>query len=211
MRTEQLIQAMAADTARSRPLGPVLALAVLAAAAAVALVALPMLGPRPDLGAVLMQAQVLVKQAVPLILAIGAFGAALRLARPGMSVGGWALVLAAGLAVLVVAVSGEMMALPEAAWMPAMMGQTNRQCLVFTAAMGLLPLAGVLWALRRGASTRPALSGAVGGLLAGGVAAALHAVHCTEDSPLFYAVWHGLAILSLIGLGALLGRLMLRW
>ena len=211
MRTEQLIQAMAADTARPRPLGPLLALAVLAAAAAVAAVALPMLGPRPGLGAALMQAQVLVKQAFPLVLAIGASGAALRLARPGASVGGWTLVLAAALLMPVAAVPGEMMALPQAAWMPAMLGQTNRQCVVFIGAMGLLPLAGALWALRRGASTRPALSGAVGGLLAGGVAATLYAVHCTEDSPLFYAVWYVLAILALTGLGAFLGPRVLRW
>ena len=69
---------------------------MLVAAAAVAAVFLPIIGPRPDLGAALMQPPVVVKQAVPLILALGAFGAALRLARPGMGVGGWALVLAGG-------------------------------------------------------------------------------------------------------------------
>ena len=72
-------------------------------------------------------------------------------------------------------------------------------------------LAGTLWALRRGASTRPALAGAVAGLLSGGAAAAIYAVHCTEDSPLFYAVWYSLAILAVTGLGAALGSRVLRW
>ena len=68
-----------------------------------------------------------------------------------------------------------------------MMGQSNGQCLVFISLMSLPLLAGTLWALRRGASTRPALSGALAGLLSGGAAAVVYSLHCTEDSPLFYA------------------------
>ena len=77
-----------------------------------------------------------------------------------------------------------------------MMGETSRFCFVWVTLMALPPLAGALWALRGGASTRPTLSGALAGLLAGGAGAALYAIHCTEDSPLFYAVWYGLAILA---------------
>ena len=36
-----------------------------------------------------------------------------------------------------------------------------------------------------GVPTRPALAGAVAGLLAGGLAASFYAAHCTDDSPLF--------------------------
>ena len=52
---------------------------------------LPAMGMRPDLGPALMRLPVVVKQAAPLLVALGAFGAALRLARPGMSAGGWGL------------------------------------------------------------------------------------------------------------------------
>ena len=95
--------------------------------------------------------------------------------------------------------------------MPALMGQSNRQCLVSIGLMSVPLLAATLWALRRGASTRPALSGALAGLLSGATAAAVYAVHCTEDSPLFYAVWYVLAILVATAIGAVLGRSLLRW
>ena len=211
MKTDELIQAMAADRERPWPLALVLPLAVLLAALAVAAVFLPLLGARPDLGAALMRLPVMVKQAFPPALALAAGGAALRLACPGLSLGGWRLALAAVPAVLLLAVAGELLTRPQAAWMPALMGQSNRQCLVSIGLMSLPLLAAALWALRRGASTRPALSGALAGLLSGGAAAAVYAVHCTEDSPLFYALWYVLAILGVTALGALLGARLLRW
>ncbi len=39
----------------------------------------------------------------------------------------------------------------------------------------------------------------------------VYSIHCTEDSPLFYAVWYMLAILGASALGALLGSRLLRW
>jgi hypothetical protein len=211
MRTEQLIRAMAADTTRPKPLGLVLSLGLLAAAALVAAVFLPAMGPRPDLGAALMHTRVLVKHAFPLVLAVAGFGAALRLARPGMGLGPWGAALVAVPLLLGAAVVGELLALPAAAWMPALVGETSRQCLALIGLMSLPLLGAALWALRRGASTHLALSGAIAGLMSGGAAAAIYAVHCTEDSPLFYAVWYMLAILAVTVLGAALGRRWLRW
>lgn len=211
MRTEALIRAMAADTARGRPLGPTLAVAVFGLAAAAAAVFLPFLGMRPDLGPALMRAAVMVKQAAPLLLAVGGFGAALRLARPGEGVGGWAVALLAVPLMLAAAAAATMAALPRADWHAAMMGSSNGQCLFWIVAMGLPLLAGALWALRAGASTRPALTGAAGGLLAGGAAAAVYSLHCTEDNPMFYAVWYVLAIAGVALVGAVVGARVLRW
>ncbi len=104
-----------------------------------------------------------------------------------------------------------MRAMPASDWMPAMMGQSNGQCVGFITLMALPLLAVALWALRDGASTRPAVSGALAGLLAGGAAAVVYSLHCTEDSPLFYAVWYGLAVLIATGVGAALGSRVLRW
>jgi hypothetical protein len=211
MKTDELIQAMAADRERPWPLALVLPAAVLLAALAVAAVFLPLLGARPDLGAALTRLPVVVKQAFPPLLALAAGGAALRLARPGLSLGRWALALAAVPAVLLFSVLAELLVLPRAAWMPALMGQTNRQCLLLIGLMSLPLLAAVLWALRGGASTRPGWSGALAGLLSGSAATTVYAVHCTEDSPLFWAVWYVLAILGATALGALLGARLLRW
>jgi NAD(P)H-dependent FMN reductase len=49
------------------------------------------------------------------------------------------------------------------------------------------------------------------GLVAGGLAAALYATQCTDDSPLFIATWYSIAIGAVTVLGAVLGRHQLRW
>jgi hypothetical protein len=202
---------MSADRERPRPLALVLPAAILLGALLVAAAFLPILGVRPDLGAALMRLPVVVKQAFPAALALLAGGAALRLACPGLSPGRWAPALAAVPAVLLLAALAELVALPRSAWMPALMGETHRQCLALVSLMSLPLLAAALAALRRGASTRPRLSGALAGLAGGGAAAAVYAVHCPEDSPLFYGVWYVLPILGAAALGALLGARVLRW
>lgn len=211
MRTDALIRALAAD-ARPDP-APAAALrrGLAIGALVVAALALPLLGLRPDPMAVLTSARVMLKQLLPVLLAVGAFGAALALARPDGRVGRWGLVLAAVPLLLLGAVAAELAALPREGWMPAMMGATHRFCVIWVTVMALPPLAGTLWALRNGASTRPGLSGALAGLLAGGTGAALYAIHCTEDSPLFYAVWYGLEILAATAIGWAAGRRLLRW
>ena len=212
MRTDALIRTLAADTTRPAPVSARLACGLLAGALLVAALALPLLGIRPDPMATLTRAPVMLKQlpAAPPRRRELRRGAPSRPARRDARRAG-RLLLALAPLVLAVAVAAALAALPRAAWMPAMMGETSRFCLVWVTLMALPPLAGTLWALRAGASTRPALSGALAGLLAGGTGAALYAVHCTEDSPLFFAVWYGLAILVATGLGAVLGRRLLRW
>ena len=46
---------------------------------------------------------------------------------------------------------------------------------------------------------------------AGGLAATFYAAHCFDDSPLFVATWYTIAIAILAALGALGGRLFVRW
>ncbi len=211
MRTDELVRVLAADTTPAPDPGRRLARGLAAGAVVVAAVALPVLGFRPDPMAVLTRGPVMLKQLLPVLLAVAAFGAALRLARPEGRVGRWGALLAAVPVLLVVAVAAELAALPRAGWMPALMGRTSMFCLGAITLMALPPLAGALWALRAGASTRPAASGALAGLLAGGTGAALYAIHCTEDSPLFYAVWYALPVLGATVAGAAIGRRLLRW
>jgi hypothetical protein len=211
MRTEQLIQAIAADSTRTAPVATVLPVAVLVTALAVAAVFLPLIGVRPDIGGAVMHGPVLLKQAFPLLIVLAAGAAALRMACPGRTIGRWGQALALVPAVLVLAVAYELLTQPPAAWMPAMMGQSSGHCLAFIGIMSVPLLAASLWALRRGASTRPALSGALAGLLSGGAAATVYAVHCTEDSPLVYSLWYVLAMVGAAGAGWLVGRRLLRW
>ena len=75
----------------------------------------------------------------------------------------------------------------------------------------MAPLAGLVWALRRGAPENPTMAGAAAAFAAGGIAAAIYAWHCPDDSPLFVATWYTIAIAVVTGAGALAGRRLLRW
>ncbi len=92
-----------------------------------------------------------------------------------------------------------------------LMGSSALQCLVFVTLFSLAPLAAFLVALRRGAVTSPDRAGLAAGLAAAGLAVAIYALHCTEDSPLFVTTWYGLASVLVGGLGVLSARLALRW
>ncbi len=72
-------------------------------------------------------------------------------------------------------------------------------------------LMAVIYALRQGAPSSPAVAGAVGGLLAGAIGASVFAMHCTNDSPLFVAIWYVLAIAFMSMLGLAVGRQVLHW
>lgn len=211
MRTADLERVLAADAAPERPVGPGLALALLAGGAVALAAVVLLLGLRPDLPTALGTLRVAVKQAWPIWLAVAAAGAALRLASPGRPARRWLAALAVVPALLAVAVAAELLRLPAADWRAALMGSSAGPCLGLVTGLSLPILGMVLWALRRGASLSPARSGALAGLLSGAMAASLYALHCTEDSPLFYAVWYVAAILAVTGLGALLGRRILRW
>ena len=91
------------------------------------------------------------------------------------------------------------------------MGHNSLWCMAMIPLLGVAPLAAGMWALRQAAPVRPALTGAVVGMLSAGIAGFLYALHCTDDSPLFVAIWYSLATALLTLAGALLGRRLLRW
>jgi hypothetical protein len=206
MRTEDLIRALAADVRPSQPPRRLLPLALLAAGAAAGGAFLLVLGTRPDLLVALQRPGVALKHLVVLFSALAAFGASLRLARPEAPIGvwGWALLVAPVIAVTAFWASAWVT--PVEFW-PARIAQ----CLAGIGGLGLPILGATLWALRRGAPARPGVAGAVAGLLAGSTGASVYALYCTEDSPLFWGVWYVLAVAIVAGIGALLGRRLLRW
>jgi hypothetical protein len=211
LKTDDLIRAMAADAAPPSGVGPMLAAAMAAVAVPVGAVALAMLGLNPALEATMTAPLLLLRQVFPLLLALGAALAALRLARPDGVAGPTRLLLVAAPLLAGAVLLRELALLPPADWGTAAVGESRVACLVSVGLIALPLLAGALWALARGASTRPRASGALAGLMAGAIAAAIYALHCTETSPLFYAAWYGLAILGVTALGALFGPRLLRW
>ena len=211
MRTPDLLRVLAADTVREPSVGTALA-AALAAGGVVSLAAVVLgLGVRPDLPSALQTLRVAFKQLWPIWLAVTACGAAWRLSIPGRRAGAWLAAAGAVPIALAGAAAAELAHLPQSGWHAAIMGSSAGACLalVFALAMPILPLA--LFALRRGAAMSPAGSGALAGLLSGATAASLYALHCTEDSPLFYGTWYVLAVLIVTAIGAAAGRRLLRW
>jgi hypothetical protein len=212
MDTEQLIRSLAADNShRGRPVGYLLMLALLAAAPVSLLIFFAELGVRPDIMTAMRNPFFDLKFAVTLALAISAIAVALHLSRPEASLRGfgWYLLIPAGL--LVAGISGEMMMPQRAPMMARLVGNNSRYCMTAIPAMSLPLLIAALMGLRHGAPARPALSGAVAGLLSAGLAATVYASHCTDDSPLFVAFWYTLATALVAALGALMGSRVLRY
>src|SRR5882724_2847951 len=109
METDQLIRTLAADGAhRARPVGFVLALALLAAAPFSVAMFFSGLGVRPDVMIAMRNPFFDLKFLVTLALAISAIAVSLHLSRPEVSLRGfgWLLLIPAGL--LVAGVAGEM-------------------------------------------------------------------------------------------------------
>ncbi|CAN7642739.1 NrsF family protein [Mesorhizobium sp. LjNodule214] len=212
MRTEDLIKALDAD-ARSNavPLRLAWWMATAVAAVIAAVVFWFTIGPRSDIMIAMHTMRFLSKFVFTIVLAGTAFALIHALSTPGASTGRAAAWMAAAPLLVIVAVVLELFAVPEAQWGTRLVGSNMMICMGFIPLIGIGPLAIFLWMLRYGAPTRPVLAGAVAGLLAGGLAATFYAAHCFDDSPLFVATWYTVAIIILTALGALGGRLFVRW
>lgn len=212
MKTDDLITAIAADAGAPRaPIGRVVWLGAGVGVIATALLFSVLLPMRPDMTAALGNTQFLFKWAFTLTLLATAMALIVRLARP-QAVPEWQLyVLLAAPMVLALGVASELIALPSSYWMPTMVGTNPGGCVMFIPILSALPLVAMMFVLRRGAPARPALTGAVAGLVAAGIAATFYATHCQNDSPLFLAAWYVLATAMVAMVGALLGAWLLRW
>ena len=212
METDQLIRTLAADNAhRARPVGFVLALALLSAAPVSVAMFLAGLGVRPDVMTAMHNPFFDLKFAVTLALAIPAIAVSLHLSRPEVSLRGWAWLLLIPAGLLVAGIGGEMMLPQRLPMMTRLVGSNSRTCLTAIPLMSLPLLAAALIGLRHGAPTRPAVTGAFAGLLSAGLAATLYASHCSDDSPLFVATWYTIATALVTAIGALAGSKVLRF
>lgn len=194
MKTDDLIHALAADEVLRRPrLAARLALGV-----AVSLAALALLWTlRPDLAQALRDPLVAAKFALPL----GVAGLAAVLARRGGGL--WALALPVALAAALWGAT-----LPGTGIWAAIRGDSLWVCLASIPALAL-PLGVALFqALRLAVIPDPRRAGLLAGLAAGGLAAAIYALHCDEDAPSFYVLWYGAGIALSGAIGRVLGP---RW
>jgi len=211
METDQLIRTLAADSAhRARPVGFVLTLTLIAAAPVSLAIFFAVLGFRPDVMTAMHNPFFDLKFAVTLALAISAVAVSLHLSRPEASLKGWAWLLLVPVGFLAVGIGSEMMMPQRLPVMTRLVGSNSRVCMMAIPLLSLPLLAAALVGLRHGAPTRPAVAGAIAGLLSAGLAATLYASHCTDDSPLFVATWYTIATALVTAIGALVGSKVLR-
>jgi len=213
MDTNDLIRTLAADnTTHERSVGHLLLAALVLAVPVSTLMFLAGLGVRPDVMTAMRNPLFDLKFLVTLALAAIAIAVSLHLSRPEASLGRWAWLLAVPLGLLGIGMVGEMAMMPNRAPMPMrMIGSNSKLCLVAIPLLSLPLLAAALFALRRGASSRPAVTGAFAGLLSAGLAATLYAAHCTDDSPMFVATWYSLAAVIVAAIGAFAGSRVLKF
>jgi hypothetical protein len=212
METEQLIRTLAADNAhRERPVGLMLTLALLAAAPLSVAMFFAGLGIRPDVMTAMHNPFFDMKFVVTLALAISAIAVSLHLSRPEASLKGWGWLLLIPAGILAFEIGGEMMMPQRLPMMTRLVGSNSRVCMTAIPLLSLPLLAAALIGLRRGAPTRPAVAGAIAGMLSAGLAATLYASHCTDDSPLFVATWYTIATALMATIGALVGSRVLRF
>jgi hypothetical protein len=206
--TEDLIRRLAAEPAPARFAEGRIALTVLGALVLGLGLYLVIHGPRPDLAQSLAGGVTVAKPLLPALLLVTGLTAALRLARPGQRAGFWVwgvvVVADAGASLILATMTQDGVAAMK-------VGAAAFKCLSMIVLLSALPLVLGIAQLARGATLRPALSGAMLGMASGAGAAAGYALACTEDAPLFFVVWYGAAILTATAVGALLGARWLKW
>jgi hypothetical protein len=213
VRTDELIERLAADAAPVPGDGVETRLVAAAAVGALGAAGLMLawLRVRPDLGQAIGQAHFWLKLTYALVLALAGYLMIEKMARPAGD-GRRGLVLGLAAVAILVALGGyQLMAAGPDARLAIWMGQSARHCSYNILALsGPMLVAGLL-AVRSLAPTRLARAGAATGLFCGGVAMAVYCLHCPETEPAFIATWYSLGAVLTTLAGALLGPLVLRW
>jgi hypothetical protein len=212
MKTNDLIAAITADQEPdASPVERTIVVATLIGAVVTGAVFLLSLGWRPDIGMAIGTIRFPFKFVVTLAVLMTAASVVVKLARPGDPSGRQIRRLWAGPALILAGVAVELLALPPSEWLDRLLGTNALLCMTMIPLLSIAPLAGLLFALKRGAPTRPALAGAIAGLLSASIGATLYAAHCVDDSPLFVVVWYSLAMGVVTLVAARLGARLLRW
>lgn len=212
MKTADLVNALAAEPPPPPlRLGRRVALALALGVCVSAALFMTALGPRHDFIAAAHTMRFDLKFVDTLALLLPCALLALRLLRPDARPGALIAALVAPFVLLGGAVIVELVMTPADLWMTRLVGTNALHCLTLVPLMSIPPLAALIVAMRAGAPSYPALTGALAGAAAAGAAATIYATNCTDDSPLFVASWYPLATLVVVAAGALAGRKWLQW
>ncbi len=213
MKTDDLIAALSdgLDPVPRRAVGGRLALGLGVGAVLSAAVMVLWLGVRADLMHAMMTGPFWMKFAYAASVAALGFGLIDRLARPDGEGGMFGPLILAPLGAMIALALYQLFGASDDQRMAMMMGGSSQVCARNIVILSLPVFAGLFWALRALAPTRLMLAGAIAGILAGAAGTFVYAFHCTESTAPFVAIWYTLGIAAMGLLGALLGRVLLRW
>ncbi len=213
MKTDHLVALLSTnlEPVDRRLVGRTLCIALAVGSVAALGITLVGLGVRADL----MTVRALAFLVVKLSFAVGIVSLALiyltRMARPGGERKTPSFLIALPFLAIVILAAISLGLAPSSHWDEMIVGDQWLECLLSIPIIAIVPFAATIWAVRRAAPTDLARTGAVAGLVAGGVSAMAYALHCTDDSLPFVAVWYGGTIVLCTLAGAALGPRLLRW
>ena len=213
MKTEDLVALLSTriEPVNHRMVGWTIGVA-LATAAVVALgLMFVALGIRVDLIAGRALAFLLLKLAFTVVVVGVSSVYLMRLARPGGERRTSSILAMIPFAAIVLLAAISLALAPSSHWDEMVMGDDWFECLLSIPVIAIVPFAVIVLAMRKAAPTNLARAGAFAGLIAGGVSAMAYALHCTDDSLPFIAVWYGGTIVLCTLAGATLGKRLLRW
>ena len=191
--------------------GRTISIAVAVGAAIALGIMLVGLGIRADLTTTRAIVFLLLKVAFALAVVGVAVRYLMRLARPGAERGISPLAIVIPFAAIVLLGAISVGEAPSSHWNSMILGDQWLECLLSIPIIAIAPFAIIVAAMRKAAPTSLERTGAFAGLIAGGVSAMGYALHCTDDSLPFIAIWYGGTILLCTFAGAALGPRLLRW
>lgn len=212
-KTEDIIDQLAGD------LKPVpafalerrLAFAALPALGVSLLLMVVILGLRSDMNEAMTEPGFWVKSAYNALLAVTAFFAVMRLARPDGDRGGlfaWLAVIFVAMAVIALVQLG--FAVPGT-YRTLILGSSALHCPFLIVACALPLFIANFSILKRSAPADPTLAGFAAGIAAGAAGAWVYSWFCTENGMAFVLIWYSLGILLTGIIGAFAGSRLLRW
>jgi hypothetical protein len=171
-------------------------------------------GPRPDLDSTIHLAWTAAKVLFTISVTATATPLLLKSMQPGLDQETQpALLLLPFFAVISIALPILLSVTPETRSL-MLRGATSLspvRCLLCTIFFAAVPFAALIWTVRRGAPTQLRLTGAIAGVVAGGLGAAAYSFACRSDTIPFIAICYSAAIALCALIGAQLAPRLLRW
>jgi hypothetical protein len=213
MKTDDLVAMLSTNVepVGRRLVGRTISIAVAAGAVIALGFMLVGLGVRADLATTRAFVYLLLKVSFAIAVVGVAMRYLTRLARPGAARGISPLSIALPFGAIALLGLISLGVAPSSHWNRMILGDEWLECLLSIPIIAIVPFAVTIFAVRKAAPTNLVRTGAFAGLIAGGVSAMAYALHCTDDSLPFVAVWYGGTMVLCTLAGAGLGPRLLRW